>query len=167
MNITLLPELSREAIEFVLTHEFRFVATCKVDFPASIINDFEKALFFAESDEIEHSEFTFGDVKELAVAELRSILDTPENGFGAVNAIIRALDDLAPRLRRKLTPAFRDLADDIATDFTYIAVARAARVSHDNIFERMYKLYRCDFWPCGWIGPFPDGLLCAYTDEPA
>ena len=165
MDINELSPPAREVVDFLNSHDFRFVARCSVDFEVKMIHDIETAVHFAGSDEITHSQFTFGDVKQLAMADVRARIDTtsPELSSGIVNM----LGDAGIRLRRRLPKAYRDLAGDIAADLIYATIARAAEMPKDTLFERMFQLYRCGYWPCGWVGDFPSGHLCAFSESPA
>jgi hypothetical protein len=47
------------------------------------------------------------------------------------------------------------LANNILSELMWCAENRAFNGPTDNFWERLFRLYRTGFWPCGWQGVFP------------
>src|SRR5262245_51312087 len=72
--------------------------------------------------------------------------------------------ELVERLRRTLPAAEplpgwghcgEQVANNAVTDLWHCAENRAFNGLTDNFWERLFRLYRRGFWPCGWRGVYP------------
>ena len=80
----------------------------------------------------------------------------------AADRISEELDSLSRTTAELLAPEYGGLLDDIVADLRSCMYSRAAQGTDNAFFERIFSIYRCGSWPCGWDGNYPDGRLAVY-----
>ena len=119
--------------------------------------DFERAKDFAWSQETTP---VWTDIKERELAPITAARDT-----GAGRKIERHLSDhfrdLFDLLERSLPAEYLEAAEEIASDLIACVSARAHVGSH-RFFDLLRGAYDLGGWPCGWVGPYPDGKMIVF-----
>lgn len=62
---------------------------------------------------------------------------------------------------RSATTEFNTIFEDIVADLNNCAINRAVNGKIDNFFEKLFKIYKAGYVPCGWDGDYPNGSFIA------
>lgn len=156
--------LTQDVIDFVEQGSILSAqSTPSLDFPALFISDFEQAQELAWGQA--GAQLTWVDVREKAASEVMAVRYQIADFAGVDDELGTLVDKFHSILRRKLRGQHAELLDDVAGDLFNSAYARAVFGKTDGLFEKMYQAYKAGYWPCGWDGDYPKGLLILYNPK--
>jgi len=130
-------------------------------FPAQFIGDLEQAQALAWGQA--GARLTWVDVRERVASEVMAVRYQIANFTEVDDELGKLVDKFHSVLRRKLRGQYADLLDDVAGDLFNCAYSRAVLGESDGLFERIYQAYKAGYWPCGWDGDYPNGVLIMYS----
>lgn len=65
-----------------------------------------------------------------------------------------------------LSEDYKEMEEDIAIDLWNCINARVVQGETNVFFEKLFEIYKCGGWPCGWEGDYPEGRIAAYFPNP-
>ncbi|MCY8913690.1 cytoplasmic protein [Bacillus atrophaeus] len=129
------------------------------------IEDFERAQQLAWSQDADEVDVVWQDIKSnesghllgkiLSDVNLKTMDDELSNIF---NSDDNYSEDFIPM-------DFWDIAEEVESDLYKCAINRLVNGKKDNLFEKMFQVYKSGGWPCGWDGTYPKGKLVAFIPQ--
>lgn len=151
----------KEVIDFSKT--FKAVASHDISYFTKIINDEEKAKYYAYEDVIGEDEYAWKDIKENEMSEVWGKFyelnddQKPQN----LDMLLKIFSENV----RSATTEFNTFLEEIVADLNNCAINRAVNGKTDNFFEKLFKIYKAGYFPCGWDGDYPYGSFIALYIE--
>ncbi|MEC2060862.1 MULTISPECIES: hypothetical protein [Bacillus] len=147
----------KEVIDFSKT--FKVVTSEDISYFTKIIKDKEKAKYYAYEAEFGEDEYTWNDLRENEMSEVwdkyYQLIDDqkPQN-------LDILLDVFSVNVRSAMTE-LNTFFEEIVADLNNCAINRAVNGITDNFFEKLFKIYKAGYFPCGWDGDYPNGNFIA------
>lgn len=162
-DLNLYSPLVREVKDFVCEGRFfeGFSAHGKNNF--IIERDFEKAKEYAFEQIISDANLCWGDIKELEMSKINSKKYSFLNYKELSDQLRNLTDPFFKILKRKLPFTYQAIVEEVATDLSCILKSRAINGLTNNLFEKMFQVYKDGGWPCGWKGDYPKGQMIVFS----
>ncbi|KAF1678016.1 hypothetical protein [Bacillus sp. SKDU12] len=153
--------LVEEVIEFSKT--LKPIKPVNLSNYIKIINDQEKAEYLAYEEVYGEDEYTWKDIREIEMSEVWERFYELEDNQKPEN--IDALLDIFSESIRHTSTKFNTFFEDIVADLNNCAINRSINGNTDNFFEKIFKIYRAGYFPCGWNGDYPHGTFIALNKD--
>ncbi|MFJ9288757.1 hypothetical protein [Bacillus halotolerans] len=147
----------KEVIVFSKT--FKAVTSDDISYFTKIINDKEKAKYYAYEDVFDEDEYTLNDLKENEMSEVWDKYYELVHDQKPQNLDI-LLEVFSENVRSAATE-FNTFFEEIVADLNNCAINRAINGKIDNFFEKLFKIYKAGYFPCGWDRNYPNGNFIA------
>ena len=156
-------DLVEEVFDFMNNGSLISVTTQKIT-NAIVIHDIKKAQEYAWSQELD-DRLPWVDLRERESGKLLGKSYTSEELKVIRGNIKNAARNSEKGIEKRLKGEYEDLFDDITADLCNCAINRAFNGNIDNLFEKMFQIYKIGGWPCGWQGEYPSGEIIAYFPD--
>lgn len=112
-------------------------------------------------------EFTWSDLRSLTMRRIHQAGYATE-GYPLIEASLsKQMDELSRALIKRFRgDADEALGEDVISDMHHVLRARAVGGRSGGFAEQMIEAYREGYWPCGWVGEFPEGRPLTYARQP-
>ncbi|MED0868006.1 cytoplasmic protein [Bacillus spizizenii] len=154
-------DLVEEVIDFI-KHGELFKNNNRNMSDITLIEDFEIAQQLAWSQDTDEVEVVWQDVKSNESGQLLGIILSNDH-LKTLDEELSNIFNSDDNYSEDFIPMdFWDIAEEVESDLYKCAINRLVNGNKDNLFEKMFQVYKSGGWPCGWRGTYPEGQLVAF-----
>ncbi|MEC1635787.1 cytoplasmic protein [Bacillus mojavensis] len=128
----------------------------------TLIEDFEEAQQLVWSQDTDEVGVFFQDLKSSESGLLLGKI-LSDNHLRTIDEELSNIFNFDDNYTEDFIPMdFWDIAEEVESDLYKCAINCLVNVTKDNLFEKMFQVYKSGGWPCGWEGTYSEGKLVAF-----